>query len=203
MALSNRERVGKALDLLCAGLAPFVERELKAVHGAKWEEVAREGQPAERGKGKGKPAKAGTPAKLQWDTQALLAVVWNQWNTVFSRTLGNAERSIVSELRDVRNKWAHQEAFASNDAYRALDTAKRGTNSSRKPTKPRRIPAMPSPTFSTNTPPAWFLLTSGPGRCGDRNRSGSPLQDSRWRIAGTGSDHHGELSDPAIRELWV
>ena len=57
--------------------------------------------------------------KLHWDTQALLAVVWNQWNTVFNRTLGAAERSIVSELRDVRNKWAHQEAFASNDAYRA------------------------------------------------------------------------------------
>ena len=48
MALSNRERVGKALDLLCAGLAPFVERELKATHGDKWEEVGREGQPPER-----------------------------------------------------------------------------------------------------------------------------------------------------------
>lgn len=112
MAVSNRERVGKALDLLCGGLVPFVERELKAVHGAKWEEVAREGQPAERGKGK-------KATKLHWDTQALLAVMWNQWNTVFNRTLSAAERSIVSELRDVRNKWAHQEAFASNDAYRA------------------------------------------------------------------------------------
>ena len=29
MAISNRERVGKALDLLCAGLVPFVERELR------------------------------------------------------------------------------------------------------------------------------------------------------------------------------
>ncbi|MCL4854411.1 MAG: hypothetical protein KJZ78_23880, partial [Bryobacteraceae bacterium] len=52
MALSNSERVGKALDLLSAGLAPFVERELKAVHGERWEEVAREGQPSERGKPK-------------------------------------------------------------------------------------------------------------------------------------------------------
>ncbi len=33
--------------------------------------------------------------------------------------------SIVSELRDVRNKWAHQEAFASNDAYRAMDSMER------------------------------------------------------------------------------
>ena len=119
MAISNRERVGKALDLLCAGLAPFVERELKVVHGDKWEEIAREGQPPERGKPKKKTA------KLHLDTQALLAVMWNQWNTVFNRTLGMAERSIVSELRDVRNKWAHQEAFSSSDAYRALDSMER------------------------------------------------------------------------------
>lgn len=118
MAISNRERVGKALDLLNAGLLPFVERELREVHGDKWEEVAREGQPPERNKGK-------KATKPQLDAQALLAVMWNQWNQVFNRTLGAAERSIVSELRDVRNKWAHQEAFGSNDAHRALDSMER------------------------------------------------------------------------------
>ncbi len=30
MAITNHERVGKALDLLKAGLAPFVEREIKS-----------------------------------------------------------------------------------------------------------------------------------------------------------------------------
>ena len=29
MAITNHERVGKALELLRAGLAPFIERELK------------------------------------------------------------------------------------------------------------------------------------------------------------------------------
>lgn len=29
MAITNHERIGKALDLLKAGLAPFVEREFK------------------------------------------------------------------------------------------------------------------------------------------------------------------------------
>ncbi len=122
MAITNRERIGKALDLLNEGLRPFVERELKGVHGDKWEDVAREGQPPERGKGR--PAKAGTPA-FHLDTQGLLAVLWNQWNVVFAKTLGPAERSLVSELRDIRNKWAHQEAFASSDAYRALDSMER------------------------------------------------------------------------------
>jgi hypothetical protein len=30
MAITNQERIGKAMDLLRAGLAPFVERELLA-----------------------------------------------------------------------------------------------------------------------------------------------------------------------------
>ena len=52
------------------------------------------------------------------------AAVYNvgQWNEVFRNTLGHAERSLVSELRDVRNSWAHQQAFSSDDAYRALDS---------------------------------------------------------------------------------
>jgi hypothetical protein len=32
MAISNHERVGKAMDLLKQGLAPFIERELKSVY---------------------------------------------------------------------------------------------------------------------------------------------------------------------------
>src|SRR5258708_28091074 len=60
-----------------------------------------------------------------WDTQALLLVMWDQWNVVFRNVLGQAERTLVSELRDVRNKWAHQEPFSSDDAYRALDSVQR------------------------------------------------------------------------------
>ena len=36
MAISNHERVGKALELLKEGLRPFVERELKTYHGDRW-----------------------------------------------------------------------------------------------------------------------------------------------------------------------
>ena len=51
--------------------------------------------------------------------------MWESWNDVFRKTLGPAERSLVSELRDHRNKWAHQQTFSSDDAYRALDSAGR------------------------------------------------------------------------------
>lgn len=117
MAITNRDRVGKGLDSLTAGLAPFVERELKAVLGNRWDEPL-----ADFG-----PKAGGSPRKLPSlsDPAVLLGVMWNQWNNVFGRTLGNAERSLVSELRDVRNRWAHNETFNGNDAHRALDSAGR------------------------------------------------------------------------------
>ncbi len=119
MAITNHERVGKALDLLKTGLQPFVEREMKAQHAQLWIEQVRTSVAETQShlfSGKGEP---------QWDAAALLAVMWNQWNAVFKRTLGFAERSIVSELRDLRNRWAHQQTFSSDDAYRALDSAGR------------------------------------------------------------------------------
>ncbi len=118
MAITNRERVGKALDILNDGLLPFVERELKAVYADRWQAIAREGQPPERGKRR-------KGEKLHLDCHALLTVMWNQWNPVFSKTLGQAERSLVNELREVRNNWAHQKNFSGNDAYRALDSMER------------------------------------------------------------------------------
>ncbi len=117
MAISNRERVGKGLDLLATGLRPFVERELKSQLGDNWESSLPENGP--RG-GKAKPK----PANLD-DPQTLLGILWDQWNAVFKNTLGHSERSIVSELRDVRNNWAHNEQFSSNDAIRALDSMER------------------------------------------------------------------------------
>ncbi len=120
MALSNHERVGKALELLNGGLRPFVERELQAAYGKDW--VAQAGLLEPRVQ---PPRKSKEP---RLDVHALLGVMWDQWNDVFKKTLGQAERTLVSELRDVRNKWAHQEAFSTDDAYRALDSIQRLLN---------------------------------------------------------------------------
>ncbi|MDQ3701143.1 MAG: DUF499 domain-containing protein, partial [Chloroflexota bacterium] len=40
-------------------------------------------------------------------------------------TLGRAERSLVDELLEIREQWAHQECFSTDNAYRALDSAER------------------------------------------------------------------------------
>ena len=119
MAITNHERIGKALDLLKDGLVPFVERELKAQHAQQWLEQVR----AAVGPSQEKLFRS--ESETPWDAASLLAVMWNQWNVVFKKTLGQAERTLVSELREVRNKWAHQNPFSSDDADRALDSMAR------------------------------------------------------------------------------
>ncbi len=117
MATTNYERVGKTMELLRQGLQPFIEREFLAQHGKYWVTTVTNGWRNE----------------LTWrdddtphlDIAALLRLMWEQWNEVFRKTLGFAERSLVSELRDFRNKWAHQETFSTDDAYRVLDSAAR------------------------------------------------------------------------------
>ncbi len=118
MAMTNHERVGKALELLRAGLGPFVEREVQ--HALK------------RGALSPDALRRFTEDPLlaqkdiaSWDVAGLLRLMWETWNEVFRRTLGAAERSLVSELREWRNRWAHQEPFSSDDAYRVLDSAAR------------------------------------------------------------------------------
>jgi len=95
MAMTNRDRVGKALELLREGLAPYVEREMRSFFGPKAEAEAARLLGDDR-------LSAGKPLS-QIDVAALLKVMWESWNDVFRKTLGFAERSLVSELREWRN----------------------------------------------------------------------------------------------------
>src|SRR6185369_5666817 len=117
MAITNHERVGKALDLLKTGLAPFAEREFKSLYKQQALPEAQRFVASER-------LETSKPI-TGWDVAALLRLMWEAWRDVFSKTLGQAERTLVSELRDARNKWAHQEPFSTDDAYRTLDSAAR------------------------------------------------------------------------------
>lgn len=117
MAITNHERVGKAMDLLKEGLAPFIERELRNLY----KDQAR----SQAARLMGEDRLLSDKPFAKWDAAALLRLMWEAWNDVFRRTLGNAERTLVRELQDVRNKWAHQQTFSSDDAYRALDSSGR------------------------------------------------------------------------------
>ncbi|MBC7252723.1 MAG: ATP-binding protein [Actinobacteria bacterium] len=115
MAKTNRERVGEGLELLSRGLAPFIEREMKASYGDGWTEEVKAVLPSAPGE---------VEPSIE-DPHAALILMWNRWNEVFSKTLGHAGRSLVSELREFRNRWAHMDNFSSDDAYRALDSISR------------------------------------------------------------------------------
>ena len=115
MSMSNKERVRKGLDHLKAGLVPFVERELKSKLGGNWMDEITSGNRAIRRQGEA----------IHWDIQAVLKAMVNNWHRVFNYVLGPVERSYVGELIDVRNNWAHEKPFTSDDVYRALDTMQR------------------------------------------------------------------------------
>lgn len=119
MAITNRDRVSKAMDLLAEGLQPYIEREFLAKYGNYWvAEVA-----------KNWPYEFNWNNSQNFDVNVLLRMMWDQWNEVFRNTLGYAERSLISELRETRNRWAHQKPFTSDDTYRVLDSVERLLNS--------------------------------------------------------------------------
>jgi uncharacterized protein len=115
MALSNRDRVGRGLEVLRAGLEPFVERELRARIGGRWQDAVERGSRSELRRRNG---------GIEWDTPALLGAMLGQWDDVFRYTLGPPQHSLVHEVRNVRNDWAHERAFSTDQTYRALDSMK-------------------------------------------------------------------------------
>lgn len=117
MAISNRERVHQGIELLRQGLTPFVERMLNSQMGSSWAHQV----DTSRKYG----LKRNKDGSVAWDSQALLKTMWSFWNDAFREVLGQSERTYVSELIDVRNKWAHEDPFSSDDTHRALDSMKR------------------------------------------------------------------------------
>jgi predicted AAA+ superfamily ATPase len=118
MAITNHDRVGKALDLLRNGIAPYVEREIKAA-------VQTGALSLQAVKGFLEDPNLANKGIGEFDVSPLMKLMWDTWNDVFKRTLSFSQRSLVSEVRDWRNKWAHQQAFSSDDADRALDSMER------------------------------------------------------------------------------
>ena len=116
MAMTNRERVRKGLDEMKAGLIPFVERELQSKLGWDWVNAVTQ---------RSRNMRLNRDNTVHWDTQAVLKVMVDNWQGVFRWVLGWVERSYVGELIEVRNKWAHENPFTSDDVYRALDTMQR------------------------------------------------------------------------------
>jgi predicted AAA+ superfamily ATPase len=118
MALTNKERIGRMLDVLAAGLRPVVDQEFTKAYGPTWVSVvAAEKEMSTGSTGSSDPN----------DPQFLLNAIQFHWKATLGKSLGTAERNYVAELRDTRNRWAHGagKPFTNDDVYRAFDTAER------------------------------------------------------------------------------
>ena len=107
MALSNRDRLGKALDQLRDALLPYISRQLYDNLGSNWQD------------------RLDPKANNLHDVALLINLFIEHWQVVFRKTLSQSDRAYVSELKEARNKWAHSAPMASDDVDRYLDTAVR------------------------------------------------------------------------------
>lgn len=116
MAKSTRQYVFEGMELLPEGLTSFVEHRLDSSIKGHWQADV-----ADRYKG----LRTNKDGSINWDQQALLKIMEIYWNDAFRDVLGRTERSLVSELMEVRNKVSHNEKFSYDDAERALDSIRR------------------------------------------------------------------------------
>ncbi len=103
---NNHSLVGEALRLLAAGLGPYVSDKMSEAVDA----------------GRYAPDDSEALGEIAGDISVTLRVMIMAWNDVFRDAMGPAERSLVSEIRETRNRWAHQDAFDDDDLDRALDS---------------------------------------------------------------------------------
>lgn len=113
MAINNRDRIGKAMDLLAEGLLPYVDHHMAAAStGKDWVELlaARLNQ------------RNGSNFTVdKTDLQVQLRCITEEWRAFPG--LGRVEQNYASELREARNAWAHNKQFDGDDTLRTLDTA--------------------------------------------------------------------------------
>ena len=120
MSVSNYDRIGKALKLLNSALAPYVAAEFKRVFPDDAVKTA---------KGYFIDVRGLDDDMSKWDSSAVLKAMWDGWNDVFRDKFSRSDRGIVGELREMRNRWAHEDTkFTGDDVYRTLDSIERLLN---------------------------------------------------------------------------
>ena len=109
--MSNRDRVGKAFDLLSEGLRDTVDEVMTRSFGsADWNERWADREARNFGR---------TPRQFsKQDVQIQLRAL-TEFGRDFNDVLSRAQQSFASELRETRNQWAHGETFSSDDTARA------------------------------------------------------------------------------------
>ena len=128
MALSNRDRIDRMFQVLAPALDDFISTVVgqgDPTLGAVWTKLVQ-----------AKDSKNGAPSTKAYDaldpqvqfrilTEGNITGGFKPGWYPFNQAIGRAGETFASELREVRNEWAHNGTFTDDDAYRALDTAER------------------------------------------------------------------------------
>jgi ribonuclease-3 len=115
MAMNNNERVGNALNFLCQRLYPYVKQQMQESYGDRWLAKAQDCLAKNK-----IPKNKLIDNTLDEDILTLLSIMSKQWDKVFQEHLTPFENALVIELREVRNNWAHNSSFSTEDTYCAL-----------------------------------------------------------------------------------
>lgn len=115
MAQTNRERLTRSFDLLSEGLEPFVDGVMTDQMGPDWNVRLAKQESDKRGF---------DVTYSKSDVQVQLRMITEQ-GYLFKNDLSRDQQAFASELRAVRNRWAHSEPISSADTSRALDTMAR------------------------------------------------------------------------------
>ena len=128
MALSNRDRIDRMFQMLAPALDDFISTVVGQGDpslGAVWTELVQ-----------AKDSKNGAPSTKTYDaldpqvqfrilTEGNITAGFKPGWYPFNQAIGRTGETFASELREVRNEWAHNKTFTDDDAYRALDTGER------------------------------------------------------------------------------
>ena len=101
MVMANSERMQRALDVFRDGLLPACEQTFAGFYGDDW--VAAVNQRSNHPES--------TPSKT--DVAFLLKSMKITWNEVWGNGFSPTIRSLVFEVADARNRWAHQDPMSS------------------------------------------------------------------------------------------
>lgn len=113
MVMPHPERLRRALDHLRDGLVPPCTQTWQGFYGDDWVSVVNSKL--------NNPDRDPTPNDVAFLLKGL-KVTWNEiWGHQFDRAVLN----LVFEVARVRNDWAHQESFSSDDTSRGLDSMER------------------------------------------------------------------------------
>lgn len=111
-----RNAVDQLLHVFQQGYEPFVITAIRSIHGNSWLEVIKN-TPDLRVNTQQQP--------LRLDATAIVRITLHHWDSTFSRVLTATDRSMLFEVRQMRNKWAHQGSIHVDDVDRLADNVTR------------------------------------------------------------------------------